>query len=140
MKTILMSVMAIAIVVGLVGVGTFAYFSDTETSTGNTFTAGTLDLAVGDPEDPGVFQNPWESVEIVVTDMKPSETHYAKETLKNVGNNPFKVWKMTTDITRGPGYPNTYPTPEASAAASSEPEYDEGGGASYVECSTTCTP
>jgi len=28
----------------LIGAGTVAYFSDTETSTGNTFTAGTLDL------------------------------------------------------------------------------------------------
>jgi predicted ribosomally synthesized peptide with SipW-like signal peptide len=36
--------MTIAFVLTLVGGGTWAYFSDTETSTGNTFTAGTLNL------------------------------------------------------------------------------------------------
>jgi len=30
----------------LVGAGTFSYFSDTETSTGNTFAAGTLDIKI----------------------------------------------------------------------------------------------
>ena len=52
MKKILMSLMAIGLVVGLVGAGTMAYFSDEETSTGNTFTAGTLDLT---PNNPGAF-------------------------------------------------------------------------------------
>ncbi len=47
MKKILVSLMAIALVIGLVGAGAFAYFSDVETSTGNTFTAGTLDLTAG---------------------------------------------------------------------------------------------
>ena len=46
MKKILISLMAIALVIGLVGAGAFAYFSDTETSTDNTFTAGTLNLKV----------------------------------------------------------------------------------------------
>jgi len=49
MKKILISLMAIALVIGLVGAGTVAYFSDTETSTGNTFTAGIMNLA--DPSD-----------------------------------------------------------------------------------------
>ena len=44
MKKILMSLMAIALVVGLVGAGTIAFFSDSETSTGNIMQAGTLDL------------------------------------------------------------------------------------------------
>ena len=34
------------LVIGLVAGGTFAYFSDTEQSTANTFTAGTLDLKI----------------------------------------------------------------------------------------------
>src|SRR3989338_2833034 len=47
MKKILIS-LAIILVVGAVGFGaTRAYFSDTETSSGNTFTAGTLDLKTG---------------------------------------------------------------------------------------------
>ena len=44
MKKILFSVMTMVLVVGLVGGGAFALFSDTETSTGNVFQAGTLDL------------------------------------------------------------------------------------------------
>ena len=46
MKKILLS-LAIIAVVGAVAVGvTGAFFSDTETSTGNTFTAGAIDLKV----------------------------------------------------------------------------------------------
>jgi len=46
MKKILISMMTIAVVGALIGGGVFAYFSDTETSTGNSFTAGTLNLQV----------------------------------------------------------------------------------------------
>ena len=46
MKRLLISLLTILVVAGLVGGGAFAYFSDTETSTTNTFTAGTLDLKV----------------------------------------------------------------------------------------------
>lgn len=42
--TTLASVIVIALVAAGVGMGTMAYFSDTETSTGNTVTAGTMDL------------------------------------------------------------------------------------------------
>jgi predicted ribosomally synthesized peptide with SipW-like signal peptide len=46
-KKILVSVMVIGLVATLAGAGLHAYFSDTETSSGNTFTAGTLDLTLG---------------------------------------------------------------------------------------------
>lgn len=44
MKKTIISFMIIGLVLALIGGGTWAYFSDTETSTGNTFTAGTLNL------------------------------------------------------------------------------------------------
>ncbi len=44
MKKIIGLAIAALLVLGIAGVGTFAFFSDTETSTGNTFTAGTLNL------------------------------------------------------------------------------------------------
>jgi spore coat-associated protein N len=47
MKKLLLSMMSVVMVIAMVGGGAFAYFSDTETSTGNTFAAGTLDLAMG---------------------------------------------------------------------------------------------
>ena len=46
MKKILISVSIIAAAAVVVVGGTIAYFSDTETSTGNTFTAGSIDLKV----------------------------------------------------------------------------------------------
>jgi spore coat-associated protein N len=45
-KRIFGLVIAAFIILAMVGVGTWAYFSDTEASTGNTFTAGTLDLNI----------------------------------------------------------------------------------------------
>ncbi len=47
MKKILGLTVAAMLVMGLVGGGTWAYFSDPETSTGNVLTAGTLDLDIG---------------------------------------------------------------------------------------------
>jgi len=45
-KKILISLSIIGVVAALAVGGTIAYFSDTETSTGNTFTAGVLDLKI----------------------------------------------------------------------------------------------
>ncbi len=46
MRKILSSVMIIGLTVTMLGAGTFSYFSDIEISTGNTFTAGTIDLKI----------------------------------------------------------------------------------------------
>jgi len=55
MKKIIITLMAVMITVGLVGIGTYAYFSDTETSTVNTLTAGTLKLDVNGNGSTGTF-------------------------------------------------------------------------------------
>ena len=47
MKKILGLTVVALLIMGLVGGGTWAYFSDPETSTGNILTAGTLDLTLG---------------------------------------------------------------------------------------------
>lgn len=44
MRKILVAVLSVLLVAALAGAGTFAYFSDDEISSANTFTAGTLDL------------------------------------------------------------------------------------------------
>jgi len=78
MKKILIS-LAIIGVVAAIGVGaTVAYFSDTETSTGNTFTAGTLDLNLD-----GANIN---VVKFTVGDVKPGDSGTGYWTLKNVGS------------------------------------------------------
>jgi predicted ribosomally synthesized peptide with SipW-like signal peptide len=48
MKKIIVSLSVMAVVAGVIIGATSAYFSDTETSTGNTFTAGTLDIEMND--------------------------------------------------------------------------------------------
>lgn len=77
MKKILISLLSLILVIGLVGLGVFAYFSDTETSSGNVFTAGTLDLKV-DGQD-GISQK------IYLTNLEPGDTGRSVIGLKNIG-------------------------------------------------------
>lgn len=84
--TILASVLAIALVAAGIGMGTMAYFSDVETSTGNIFEAGTIDLS--EPE----------VVEFTISDLKPCETGYIRIKLRNDGNNKLEVWKHIYNI------------------------------------------
>lgn len=51
MRKILGLTVAAVLVMGLVGGGTWAFFSDTEQSTGNIFTAGTLDLGLSNTDN-----------------------------------------------------------------------------------------
>ena len=51
MRKLLLSMLATFLVIGLVGAGTYAWFQDTETSTENTFTAGTMDLKIRDQDE-----------------------------------------------------------------------------------------
>jgi predicted ribosomally synthesized peptide with SipW-like signal peptide len=64
MSKIMISLLAVALVAGSVGGSLFAAFSDTETSTGNTFTACILDLEVNE-------ENPWDGPEMVYTAVEP---------------------------------------------------------------------
>ncbi len=57
---------------------TRAYFSDTETSNGNTFTAGTLDLKVDSVNNP--------PVKFTVSNMKPGDTQSGMWTVNNTGS------------------------------------------------------
>lgn len=47
-----LGLLVIALAASMIGAATLAYFSDTETSSGNTFTAGTLDLKIKDNNEP----------------------------------------------------------------------------------------
>jgi len=123
-KKILASMLIIAVVAGLVGAGVVSYFSDTETSKGNVFTAGTIDIAVDG-------ENPWtKTYSASLEDVKPCETRWITFTIKNVGTNPAKIWKHLT-VTKCDGGVNVYPA--NAPVASSEPEWEECGGANYVE-------
>ena len=86
MKKILISLMAIALVVGLVGAGTMAYFSDTESSTGNTFAAGTVNLTLAGG-NPLPFQ---------ITGMAPGDTVTGTVTVTNSGTLELRYAMTTT--------------------------------------------
>lgn len=62
MKKTLVSLMLLALVVGLVGAGTIAYYYDTETSGKNTFASGTLNLLVDGKDDPDVATHSFENI------------------------------------------------------------------------------
>ncbi|GAH87779.1 unnamed protein product [marine sediment metagenome] len=79
MKKIIGLTIAFMLLIGMTGIGTWAYFSDVEASTGNQMTAGTLDLKTNDVD--GVSQT------LFVTNMAPGDT-VGPETiiLKNIGS------------------------------------------------------
>ena len=96
MNKIIMSLLIIGTIMGIAGAGTWAYFSDTEQATGNTFTAGTLDLQVNGLEG---------FIPYAVGNLKPGETRgtptYA---IKNVGSLPGTLsYKVTNVVTNENG-------------------------------------
>ncbi|MDP3998526.1 MAG: TasA family protein [bacterium] len=92
MKKILLSLITVAVVAATAFGVTRAFFTDTETNQGNTFSTGTIDIAVDG-------ENPWSSEnQFNLTDMKPSQVEYANFVIKNVGTNPANVTKRV-DVT-----------------------------------------
>ncbi len=113
MKKILLSLSVIAIV-GVIAVGaTRALFSDTETSTGNTFTAGTIDISIDQT-------NPW-TKSYNIGDLKPGETGYINFDISNVGTNPVNVSKNLSEFVTTTGSVG-YTCAGVTAGVSSEPE------------------
>jgi len=109
MKKILLSLMTIGIVSAGVFGATKAFFTDTETSAGNTFSAGTIDIAVDGT-------NPWtRSTPYQFADMKPSQVEYSNFRINNVGTNPVNVFKRIENVSTNSG-------------VLTEPECLEGGG------------
>ncbi len=78
MKKILFSFLVIFVFIGLISGVTSAYFSDTVTSTGNTFATGTLDL--------NLDGNNTNVVKFEVTDIKPGDSETRTWEVNNVGN------------------------------------------------------
>jgi len=90
-KKILLSVIVIGAVSAVAVSGTIAYFSDTETSVGNTISAGVIDISV----DEGVTGSKWtSSYSADLADMKPGMTRDITFTVKNTGTNPIVLRKQ----------------------------------------------
>ncbi|MDO9517729.1 MAG: TasA family protein, partial [Methanosarcinaceae archaeon] len=77
-KKMLLSLLIIGVVSVSAGAGTWAYFTDTETSTGNTFTAGTLDLIVNGVD---ITTERFE-----ISDVAPGDTGMYPLVVKNEGS------------------------------------------------------
>lgn len=94
MKKALSSLLVIG-VIGATAVGlSSAFFSDTETSSGNTFTAGTLDLTVDSEDNPPAL--------IIVSDLKPGDDVFKDKILKVI-DNPAFVWMHIKDLDNDQG-------------------------------------
>jgi len=87
MKKIIGLTIVFMLLIGMSVIGTWAYFSDIETSQSNTFAAGTLDLKTGDVD--GVSQT------LLATNMAPGDT-VGPETI--ILNNTGSVGGATLDL------------------------------------------
>ena len=79
MNKIFLNLISIFAVAAIAATATVAYFSDTETSTGNVFAAGTLDLDVDE-------NNGNNTVKFTVSNMKPTDAQTGIYTLNNTGS------------------------------------------------------
>lgn len=107
-KKILVSLSMIAAIAAIVVGGTIAYFSDTETSTGNTFTAGNLDLTTVSTGMP-----------FALTNLKPGDTGSGKVALTNAGTIGAAELEITMSAITN--------TTESTAEAENDQSTDTGG-------------
>ena len=115
-RQILVSLVVIGVIGLVAGGGTFAYFSDLESAENNTLEAGTIDISVDEA-------NPWNAT-YEFLDMKPCErTEYINVTIRNVGTNPAKIFKMVEVIDWNTGL-ERFSDPETEEMYSSEPEWE----------------
>jgi len=115
MNKIVKSLSVIAFVAAIAIGATSSYFSDEEKVTGNTITAGTIDIQL---DGTNQVVTPYQ-----VADVKPGETGYMTFNIQNVGTNPVKVSKNLSNFMPDGGV-ETYScaTLGTSQNTSSEPE------------------
>lgn len=99
MRRLLTGILLIAGVAGVLAYGTRSFFSDTETSTGNQFVAGDIDLKIGNTSYYNGVSSPntsWNLRDLTVErffdfdDVKPGD--YGEDTIEiQVGSNPAYV-------------------------------------------------
>lgn len=79
------AVLSLGIVLGFGAVGTLAYWTDSATLAGGTFTSGTLDIKLsGADNNPAAF-----TTSFALTDMAPGNSKAAAVTVENAGSLDF---------------------------------------------------
>ena len=86
-KKMLLSLLVIGVVSVSAGAGTWAYFTDEEVTSGNTFTAGTVDLSL-DAETI--------TIELGADNMKPGDSKTLTIPLSNLGTLDFDYEAVVT--------------------------------------------
>ncbi len=125
MKKILGLTIATVLFIGMAGIGTLAYFSDIETSTGNTLAAGTLDLKTGGTD--GV------SGTLVATGMAPGViVGPATIVLNNIGSVAGSSLDLSFSYVNTDGTPNPIPMTADQTAAMIEVTTLNYGGSSIL--------
>lgn len=94
-KKILFTVMTVVLALGLIGAGAFAYFSDTETSTSNTFEAGTCNIELSAGSSADAF--------LTADKMKPGDSTSGTIIIENTGTVDIKYLPMGCEFTSGEG-------------------------------------
>jgi len=109
MKKILGLTIAFMLLISMGGIGTWAYFQDTETSTGNVFAAGTLDLKTDDVD--GVTQT------LYASNLKPGDNVSGSITLKNIGSVAGSSLDLVFSYVESDSSPNPAPMSADATAA-----------------------
>jgi predicted ribosomally synthesized peptide with SipW-like signal peptide len=100
MKKIIGLSLILITVIGIMGIGTFASFSDGQTSSGNSFVSGILELKINDAN--GVSQT------LYATGMSPGATVGSSAiTLKNIGTVDGATLDIIFSYTESDDSPNT---------------------------------
>jgi predicted ribosomally synthesized peptide with SipW-like signal peptide len=123
-RSILLSVLMIGAVLALVGIGSWAVFSDTESASGNIVTAGSLNLEVG-TTDGGAencdFTDPFDGPLFSIDNASPGDETEATVCLWNSGSLPGDV---IVDVTKANGAENDCIEPEDEAGDDCDPAGD----------------
>lgn len=100
MKKIVVLSLALVMVIGMAGAATFAYLTDSETSSGNQLAAGTLDLKTNDAD--GVSRT------LYAVNMSPGATVGPSTiTLRNAGTADGATLDIVFSYAESDGSPNT---------------------------------
>ena len=108
-NTMMLSMIAILMASTLAGAGTFAYFSDMETSIGNMFTAGTFDI-----ETDGQSL-PFHDLNII-----PGWSYYELHGVRNIGSVAGEVYITAENFAEPTDYWAEPDEPESSVEVSAE--------------------
>ena len=133
-KKILASIFVIGMLALAMGYGTYSYFTETETSPGNTFRAGYVDLALSKGAG---YVNPWTGPLATFTNMAPGQaTGDINVWFKNVGSLPGIVtvqlsYTESDDPAQPSGDPEVGPNTFARKVIITHVAVDDGSNVAY---------